>query len=165
MDPLAYGVAIILVALFFAARLWNADLVTFADFFRSRYSPGVERLVVLVLLPGSVLWAAAQIRAFGQILAANSTLTLPMAITVAAVLVAAYSVVGGLLADAVTDLIQGLVVMIGLVVLGAVVLSHIGTPTALLADVASERLAIKWEWAARISGDTSGAGLRHHRRG
>ena len=76
-------------------------LTTYADLFRQRYSRGVERLVVIVLLPGSVIWAAAQIRAFGQVLAANSSLRLGLAIALAAVLVAAYSVVGGLLADAV----------------------------------------------------------------
>ena len=88
-------------------------LTTFADLFRQRYSPGVERLVVIVLLPGSVIWAAAQVRAFGQVMSANSGMGLVAAITLAAVLVAAYSVVGGLLADAVTDVIQGVAVVVG----------------------------------------------------
>jgi Na+/proline symporter len=70
-------------------------LTTYADLFRQRYSWGVERLIVIVLLPGSVIWAAAQIRAFGQVLAANSSLKLGLAIALAAGLVAAYSVVGG----------------------------------------------------------------------
>ena len=41
-------------------------------------------------------------------LSANSALGLASAITLAGLLVAAYSVVGGLLADAVTDVVQGL---------------------------------------------------------
>ncbi len=86
--------------------------------FRQRYSPGVERLVVIVLLPGSIIWAAAQIRAFGQVMDANSGMGLRSAIVLAAVLVGAYSVVGGLLADSVTDVIQGIVVLAGLVILG-----------------------------------------------
>jgi Na+/proline symporter len=71
--------------------------------FASAIRAASERLVVIVLLPGSVIWAAAQIRAFGQVLAANSQLGLAVAIALAAGLVAAYSVVGGLLADAVTE--------------------------------------------------------------
>lgn len=141
VDPISYGIAILLVAVFFAARLWRADLVTFADFFRKRYSEGVERLVVLVLLPGSILWAAAQIRAFGQILSANSSFSLVAAISIAAVLVAVYSVVGGLLADAVTDLIQGIVVMVGLFILGAVIVAQTGSPVAALRQLDAGQLS------------------------
>lgn len=117
VDPFGYAFAIILTGALLARALWSRGLTTFADLFRERYSPGVERLVVAVLLPGSVIWAAAQVRAFGQVLSANSSLSLLAAITLAAVLVGAYSVVGGLLADAVTDTIQGVAVLVGLVVL------------------------------------------------
>ena len=118
VDPIGYATAIILVGVFFARALWSRGLTTFADLFRHRYSAGVEQLVVVVLVPGSVIWAAAQVRAFGQIMSANSGLGLVAAITLAAVLVAAYSVVGGLLADAVTDTIQGVAVVVGLVLRG-----------------------------------------------
>jgi Na+/proline symporter len=142
VDPIGYASAIIIVGVFFARALWSRGLTTFADLFRQRYSAGVERLVVIVLLPGSVIWASAQVRAFGQIMSANSGLGLVAAITVAAVLVAAYSVVGGLLADAVTDVIQGLAVVIGLLILGAVVAVHVGGVSAGLAQVAPEQLAL-----------------------
>ena len=72
VDPVGYAGAIVIVGVFFARALWSRGLTTFADLFRQRYSPGVERLVVVVLLPGSVIWAAAQVRAFGQVLSANS---------------------------------------------------------------------------------------------
>ena len=120
-DPFGYGAALLIVGVVFAAPLWRRGLTTFADLFAQRYGPGVEKLVVLMLLPGSLFWAAAQIRAFGQVLSANSTLELSTAITIAAVLVAAYSVVGGLLADSVTDVIQGIAVIAGLIVLTLVV--------------------------------------------
>jgi solute:Na+ symporter, SSS family len=122
VDPFGYAIALLVVGAVLAGPLWNRGLTTFADLFRERYSPGVEKLVVLMLLPGSLFWAAAQIRAFGQVLSANSTLDLGTAITIAAVLVGAYSIVGGLLADSVTDVIQGLAVIIGLVILTAIVL-------------------------------------------
>jgi Na+/proline symporter len=142
VDPLAYGAALVIVGLFFAHALWSRGLTTFADLFRKRYSPGVEKLVVVMLLPGSVIWAAAQIRAFGQIMDANSGMGLKTAIVVAAVLVGAYSVVGGLLADAVTDLIQGLVVLLGLVILGAVIAGQVGGIGAGIAQVEAARLAL-----------------------
>jgi len=142
VDPIGYATAIIMVGVFFARALWCRGLTTFADLFRQRYSQGVEQLVVVVLLPGSVIWAAAQVRAFGQVMSANSGLGLASAITLAAVLVGAYSIVGGLLADAVTDLIQGVAVVLGLIILGAVVASEVGGISAGLSQVGPEQFQL-----------------------
>jgi Na+/proline symporter len=140
VDPVGYACAIAIVGLFFARALWTRGLTTFADLFRQRYSTGVEKLVVIMLLPGSIIWAAAQVRAFGQVMSANSGLGLAAAISLAAFLVAAYSVVGGLLADAVTDLIQGVAVVLGLIILGTIVAVQVGGVSAGLAKVEPERL-------------------------
>lgn len=142
IDPFGYGFALVIVALVLALPLWRRGLTTFADLFRMRYGAGVEKLVVLMLLPGSIFWASAQIRAFGQVLSANSSLPLVAAILVAAVLVASYSVVGGLLADAVTDVIQGLALIIGLIILLAMVLWSLGGLEAGLARIPAERLSL-----------------------
>jgi SSS family transporter len=139
-DPFGYGLAVVIVALLIAAPLRRRNAVTFADAIRERYSDTVEKLFVLVLLPGSVFWAAAQIRAFGQILASGSGLDLGTALLIAALLVAGYSVVGGLLADAITDVVQGLAVIIGLVVLVVFVAAKLDGIGPALASVAPERL-------------------------
>jgi len=98
--------------------------------------------VVVVLVPGSVIWAAAQVRAFDQMMSANSGLPLVAAISLAAILLAAYSVVGGLLADAVTDVIQGLAVVLGLVLLGGIVAAQVGGVTAGLSRVEAVQLQL-----------------------
>jgi len=82
------------------------------------------------------------VRAFGQVMDENSGMGLKSAILLAAVLVAAYSVVGGLMADAVTDVIQGIAVLVGLIILGAIVASHVGGVSAGLAQVEPERLKV-----------------------
>ena len=125
-DPFGYGFAVLLVGLLLAAPLWRRGIVTYADMVRTRYSAGVEKLFVIILLPGSVLWAAAQIRAFGQILGSSTGMEVGTAVLVAAILVGAYSVVGGLLADAVTDVVQGVAVIVGLVVLTVFVAAALG---------------------------------------
>ena len=58
-DPFGYGLALIGAAVLFAVPLWKLRLTTYADLFRIRYSRGVERMMVLVYLPASVLWASA----------------------------------------------------------------------------------------------------------
>lgn len=140
IDPFGYALGIFIVGAVFAVPLWRRGIITFADFFRERYSAGVEKLVVLVLLPGSMFWAAAQVRAFGQVVSATSGLDVSMAISIAAVLVVGYSVLGGLLADAWTDLIQGFAIVIGLIVLAVVVTGQVGGVSEGLAKVESERL-------------------------
>lgn len=140
IDPFGYAVAIFIVGAVFAVPLWRRGIITFADFFRERYSSAVEKLVVLVLLPGSMFWAAAQVRAFGQVVSAASGLDVTMAIAIASVLVVTYSVLGGLLADTWTDLIQGLAIVLGLIVLAVAVVGEVGGVTGALAAVEQERM-------------------------
>ncbi|MGH6816794.1 MAG: sodium:solute symporter family protein [Hyphomicrobiaceae bacterium] len=130
-DPVGYAAGLILAGVLIAVPLWRRKLTTFADLFRERYSPGVEKLVVLVLLPGSVFWAAAQIRAFGEIMGSTAGLDVTTAVVVAAILVVAYTALGGLLADTWTDLIQGLAIILGLVVLVGVVAAQGGAGAGL----------------------------------
>jgi len=122
-DPFGYTAGIVLSGLFFAGVLWKRGIVTLADLFRQRYGIGVERLAAVIMVPGSVMWAAAQIRAFGQVLASASDLGLLAAITLAAAVVIAYTAIGGMWADAVTDLLQGIVLIAGVFALGAVFVS------------------------------------------
>ncbi|RMH60973.1 MAG: sodium:solute symporter, partial [Bacteroidetes bacterium] len=77
-DPFGYGVCLLLMGFVFAVPLWRHKLTTLADLFRRRYSAGVERLAVILMVPTSLLWAAAQVRAFGQVLSASSGLELSL---------------------------------------------------------------------------------------
>jgi Na+/proline symporter len=133
-----------------------------SDLFRQRYSPGVERLAAFIFFPSSVMWAAAQIRAFGHVLSASSELELEWAIAIAAAIVILYTVTGGLLADAMTDVIQGIALIIGLILLSGVLLWH-GVPVASpwtahaaaeTAPAADWRSWLEWcdEWAVPIFG-------------
>jgi len=124
-EPFGYGLCLILMGLVFAGPLWRRRLTTLADLFRQRYSVPVERLAAVILIPGSILWAAAQIRGFGYVLStATTSVSTELAIGCAAGFCMLYTMFGGLLADAVNDVIQGVVVMVGLaVVLGGVLIA------------------------------------------
>lgn len=127
VDPLGYALCLFLLGVVFAARLWKGKYLTLGDFFRERYSAAMERLAVLLLVPTSILWAGAQLRAFGQVLSESSTLSIETSIVVATVVVLLYTTAGGMMADAVTDLIQGMMLILGLFVLAySVVGAHGG---------------------------------------
>jgi solute:Na+ symporter, SSS family len=142
-EPFGYGLCLIIMGVVFARPLWRRKLTTFADLFRSRFSPNVERLAAVILIPTSVLWAAAQVRAFGHILANASTLDVDAAITIAAAATVAYTVFGGLLVDAITDLIQGGLLVVGLLIILVAVVIQLGGPLAAAhAVVTSDRLML-----------------------
>jgi solute:Na+ symporter, SSS family len=121
-DPFGYGFALLLMGAVLAGPLWRRSVVTFADMFRDRYSPGVEKTVAILLIPGSLLWAAAQIRAFGTVVAATGGFSPELGMLVAIVIVLVYTASGGMLADAYTDVLQGAVLVGGLVLLLVVAL-------------------------------------------
>ncbi|MGB8330324.1 MAG: hypothetical protein WCE62_09360 [Polyangiales bacterium] len=113
-DPLGYALSLLLFGAFFAARLWRTGSMTLADVYRDRFGPTAERVAAFVLIPPSVLWSAAQIRALGQILSFETPLGLEGAIVAATVIAVLYTYLGGLLGDVWTDIFQGVLVLIGL---------------------------------------------------
>lgn len=139
-DPFGYTLCLLLMGFVFAMPLWRRKLTTFADLFRQRFSPGVERLATLLLVPTSIMWAAAQIRALGQVISTSSDFNVELAIAIAAGVVILYTVYGGLLADAVTDLIQGIMVMLGLLILLVVTVNAVGGVAAAVAAIDPRRL-------------------------
>lgn len=141
-DPFGYTACLLLLGLVFTVRLWRRQLTTLADFYRQRYSPGVERLAALLLIPTSLMWAAAQVRALGQVVSASSDFDVELAIAIAAGVVVVYTVYGGMLANAVTDVLQGLMVMAGLTLLLVAVVIAAGGVDAAIASIDPERLRL-----------------------
>jgi SSS family solute:Na+ symporter len=126
-EPFGYGLCLVLMGLIFAVPLWRRNLTTLADLYRQRFSTTAERLAAVILIPSSILWAAAQIRAFGYVIStASDNVNGEIAIGVAAGFTILYTTFGGLLADAINDVIQGAVLAVGLVIVFIAVLPHLG---------------------------------------
>ena len=89
-DPLAYALCLFLMGALLAARLWQRQLTTLGDLFSERFGAGVMKLACVILVPTSILWAAAQIRAFGQMLAVASGQELSVTLYVATFAIIAY---------------------------------------------------------------------------
>lgn len=71
IDPFGYSLCLVVMGLLFSIPLWRSQMTTLADLFKQRYSVNIERLAVLMMVPGTIMWAAVQIRAFGQVLSAT----------------------------------------------------------------------------------------------
>jgi Na+/proline symporter len=125
-DFLTWAIGILVLGLFFASKLRQMELVTFADLFKKRYDPTIEKITALVLIPATLFWAAGMIRAFGVTISGFSDIGITAALTIAAVSVIVYTTFGGMLADAYTDLIQGLFLIIGLILLTGFMIANGG---------------------------------------
>jgi Na+/proline symporter len=136
-EPFGYGLCLFLAGAVLAKPLHDRGLTTLADLYRQRFGVGVERLAAVLMIPSSVLWAAAQVRAFGHVIAIVSTLDVAMATAVAAVFTIAYTAFGGLLADAVTDVLQGVILSVGLLVMLVAVILRVGGPGEAIALLAT----------------------------
>lgn len=136
-EPFGYGLCLILMGAFLAKPLWDRGLTTLADLFRMRFGTGVERLAAVLLIPSSVLWAAAQVRAFGQVIASASAVNVELAILLAAIFTVGYTTFGGLLADAVTDVLQGVILTVGLAVMFIFVVIKVGGPVEAVSLIAA----------------------------
>lgn len=125
-DPIGYTLCIFLMGIFFAKVLWRRQITTIPDLFRNRFSPNTEKLAALIMIPSSIVWAGAQVRAFGQIIHSTTDMGYTVAVIIAASVVIIYTMSGGLLADAYTDLIQGIALIVGLVFMIVAVVMDLG---------------------------------------
>lgn len=125
-EPFGYGLCLVLMGLFLARPLWKRGMTTLADLYRERFGVRVERLAAVLLVPSSVIWAAAQVRAFGSVVALIGDVPVNAAIGIAALFVIDYTAFGGLLADAYTDVVQGVVLALGLVMLLIATVAQVG---------------------------------------
>ncbi len=124
-EPFGYALCLLLAGLLLARPLSQGDFTTLGDLFRQRAGPAVERAAILLLVPSSLLWGAAQVRALGLIVAHVGGFPLEATIAFSGLGVIAYSFLGGMWGDVMTDLIQGTILTLGLVgLLGAVLWSQ-----------------------------------------
>jgi SSS family transporter len=115
-DPFGAGTCLILVGLFFAARLYKQNLLTIGDFYRLRYGRGVEVFCSVAIIVSYLGWVAAQITALGLVfnVLTEGAMTETTGMVVGTLAVLIYVVIGGFLAVAWTDFIQMIVLVIGL---------------------------------------------------
>ena len=115
-DPFGAGTCLILVGLFFAARLYKQNLLTIGDFYRQRYGKGVEVFCSVAIILSYLGWVAAQITALGLVFSVltNGAMSETAGMIVGTLAVLVYVVIGGFLAVAWTDFIQMIVLVIGL---------------------------------------------------
>lgn len=142
-DPFGYGLCLVLCGYFIASKIWDKESVTLSDFYRERYGVWVEQLGVWILSISSLIWAAAQLRAFGQVISATTDFDLNTTIALGFFCVVAYTLLGGLIGDMITDVIQAFVIGLGLLILVFVVVQQNPNWSELIEAQPLERFSLR----------------------
>jgi SSS family solute:Na+ symporter len=134
-DPFGAALCLLLFGMFFARRLYRMKLLTLGDFFKVKYGRSTELVASVFLAPPYVGYIAAQLVAMGLILNVVCGLALWQGIVVSAAVVTVYTYVGGMWAITITDFIQTIIIIGGLVVLSVSLGIKAGGLTEVLSSV------------------------------
>ena len=118
-DPFGAGTCLILVGLFFAAKLYKMTLLTISDYYRERYGRSVEVVCSLIIILSYLGWVSAQVTALGLVfnLLSDGAISVPLGMVLGTASILAYTLFGGMWSVAVTDFIQMIILVVGLAII------------------------------------------------
>ncbi|HYC85204.1 MAG TPA: sodium:solute symporter family protein [Chryseosolibacter sp.] len=125
-DPFGAALCLVLFGLFFARKLYNLRLLTLGDFFKVRFGARTELVASLFLAPPYLGYIAAQLVAMGLILNVVTGMAVWHGIIASAAVVTLYTYVGGMWAITITDFIQTIIIISGLLVLAVILAERAG---------------------------------------
>jgi solute:Na+ symporter, SSS family len=126
LDPFGAGACLLFAGLFVAAPLWRMQLLTVPDFFRQRFGTTAELLASLILVPSYFGWIAAQFVALAGVLELFFDLDPVIGLALVAVVGTGYTLMGGMWSVTLTDAVQVVLLLVGLIVLLVSVLFGLG---------------------------------------
>ncbi|MFN0174099.1 MAG: sodium:solute symporter family protein [Saprospiraceae bacterium] len=125
-DPFGAALCLLLAGLLIARPLYNLKILTFNDFYRIRFGRPAEITSAIFMVPSYFSWIAAQIVALAIVMEAVSGLEREWGVLLCTTLVVVYTYIGGMWSVAVTDLVQTIAIIIGLLVLAVSMVLQVG---------------------------------------
>jgi len=145
-DPFGAGFCLILVGMFFAAKLYRMTLLTISDYYRARYGRWVEVVCSIIIIVSYLGWVSAQVTALGLVfnLLSGGAISISMGMVLGTVSILAYTLFGGMWSVAITDFIQMIILVVGLLVIAAFASSMAGGADKVIDLAASKDLFKFW---------------------
>jgi SSS family transporter len=116
-DPFGAFLCLILFAAFLVRPLYRKNILTLADLFRDRYGRKVELLASVMMLFTFLGYIAAQLIALSILFESVFGIESHWGILLSAAIVTLYTTSGGMWAVSVTDFVQSIVIIAGLILL------------------------------------------------
>ena len=125
-DPFGGALCLFLVGFFFARIFRRLGLLTYVELFDIRYGKVAATIAAVASIATNIGWTGALLVAFGYVFESLTGVPLHLGIMGGAAVVFVYTVAGGMWAVAVTDFVQVVIIVIGLILLMIVVLIDVG---------------------------------------
>ena len=126
MDPIGAGLCILLFGLFFAHILRKLKFVTISDFFRVKYGRAMEALSMIIQVIAYMGWMASLLVTFGDIFEVYTGIPWEQGLLIGTLVTIAYTTLGGMWAVTLTDFVQMVIFLIGIVLAVPFVISAAG---------------------------------------
>ena len=128
--PWGYALSLIIGGLFFARTMRRRQYHTLLDPLTERYGTALTAVLFLPALTGELFWTAAILTALGATFGTVLGIDLETAILLSAAIAVAYTALGGLWAVAMTDVVQLVILFLGLALIVPFALEYTGGLTA-----------------------------------
>ncbi|MEM1483297.1 sodium:solute symporter family protein [Oscillospiraceae bacterium PP1C4] len=136
---LAASIAMIPLA-YFAPRIRKVMAFTIPEVISRRFGDGVGTIAAVLNITSLFCLTASQILASGSVVSSLTGLNLQLCIIIAGGITLTYTVMGGLMADAVTDLIQWFIIFFGLLIAVPFIINGAGGWESIMAALPKEEL-------------------------
>ncbi len=137
-DPFGAALCLLLFGLFFTRKLYRMNLMTLGDFFEMRFGKRTELITSIFLAPPYAGYIAAQLVAMGLILNVITGMAVWQGVIASAFVVTFYTYVGGMWAISITDFVQSIIIVLGLLVVAVVLAGEAGGVHNVLTEVHPE---------------------------
>ncbi|MEK7258120.1 MAG: sodium:solute symporter family protein, partial [Bacteroidota bacterium] len=132
-DPFGAALCLFLAGALIAKPLYRLKILTFNDFYRIRFGRATEMLSAFFMVPSYLGWIAAQMVAMAIVLNVLVGMSIFWGVMLTLVVVVAYTYIGGMWAVSVTDFVQTIMIIIGVIALAISVGSQAGGVEAVVA--------------------------------
>lgn len=139
-DPFGASLCLILVGVFFARHLYRKNLITIGDFFKQKYGRAVELATSVAIMLSYLGWVSAQMIALGLVfnVLSHGEISQNTGIVIGAAIVMAYTIYGGMWSVALTDFMQMIIIVLGMLYVGYVVTGEINGGTMAIIEHAAQ---------------------------
>ena len=135
---LSSGICLLIVGEFFARKLYRMNIVTISDFFRIKYNKKLEVASSVLMVFSYPHWIAAQFVALAYLFNAVMGIPFQFGIIIGASIVVFYTYIGGMWAVAYTDMVQSVIILLGLLIVLYAVLNQTGGIAPIFSNQPSE---------------------------
>ncbi len=141
-DPLGGVMCLLLVSFFYARRLYNLNILTIGDLFRMRYGKTIEMIASAMMIFSFFGYAAAQLVALGLLLQVLTGMGLTLGILISASIVCLYTLSGGMWAVSLTDFVQSILIVSGLLAMTVYLTQMAGGASAIISSLPDDHRKI-----------------------